>query len=294
MSQFYSLTLDTLAPFGNTITATTPVNGDCSVRVTSGDNDSAYMYLWVDNKVQGDFPTDIVVGSTKWIAFANNYTVTASELGRAGEGALYVHGVFMDHVGNISQVVDSNKLVYDVTNPTIKSAELVGPTGSLSGHTTSVNVNLNAVFNDIKAAGVETSGIKSYKITGNIPTEITGNFTDVENETSKTADVNKTFAVALNPLTTQEGDEATRTVKLTVYDAAGNEMFRDNISILLDTVVPEAVFDMQQLRGETYTTVVNEYVTPESEIHVIIEAKSGTTDLIKYKLYGDFVGSTEA
>ena len=305
MSQYYALTLDTMSPQGYQIVATTPINGDCDIVINqNGDLDVNYMYFWVDKNEQGTDP-QIEVDSSDWITFENTYTVPAAKFSTNHEGAQYVHGIFMDGVGNISAPVDSNKVVFDTTAPTIIKGTTEAPfskthlkdvsadTTAIPGHTISTSVALELHINDLceDPADAETSGIDRYVITradSIVGGPVQGSFTAQENEDSKTGEVTKGIALTLVALA--EGvDEETRTISIVCYDKAGNQCASESFSIQLDTKKPEATFDLFQ--GSR--NVNSGFVIPQSVVTVTMAQGSGTADIISYKLFGDFEGSDE-
>lgn len=150
MAQYFGLTLDTLAPQNGILSGLNAYyNGAATVTISA--NDAAYMKVWTNKNAEGSL-NDAEV-PTNWEKYATSKTVTF-----ANEGTNYVHAVFMDDIGNIGVVVNSDSTIFDITGAVVSVVENAARTNKKS-------VTIKVTASDLKQGVDAVSDVSKVAIT---------------------------------------------------------------------------------------------------------------------------------
>lgn len=262
-NNFFKLTLDTLAPSGS-ISAERYYNANGEFTIVKGDAER--MAVWFDKKEEGvreDAPAFVPAADTFATAFAE-------------DGNYYGHLVLVDDVGNESAVYNTGLITFDATKPVVGSVSI----NEGASFTTKQDVSVVVEFSDALAGAV------SIKLYGDLETEITRALTAEEIAAGKA-----TISTKLTALTVEEGEEgAIRTVRAIVTDAAGNVADEKVDTIELDTVAPSGALYLKTADGSANLPA---YVN-DTAFAVEIDVDVAHTDVIRYTLTGDFVGTPKS
>lgn len=257
MAQYFNLTLDTTAPSGGILSGLSNYyNGSATVNISvSG---ASYMKIWTNQTAVGK-TTDTQV-PTSWEPYATSKTVTFS-----GQGAQYVHALFMDEVGNISAVINSGSTIFDNVKPNVTAVSI----NNNDGYTKVSSNTVRVTFTDA------TSGVASVTLSGDIASgeKKTYSVTDAD-RTNGYKDISITFS----------SPDGVKTVTATVTDRAGNTSLSKSETIVYDTTAATAT---AALRTTDDSANLPEYVK-ESGFGVRIATESA--DIVSYKVWE---GNTE-
>lgn len=257
MAQYFNLTLDTTAPSGGILSGLSNYyNGSATVNISA--SGASYMKIWTNQTAVGK-TTDTQV-PTSWEPYATSKTVTFS-----GQGAQYVHALFMDEVGNISAVINSGSTIFDNVNPNVTAVSI----NNNDGYTRVSSNTVRVTFTDA------TSGVASVTLSGDIASgeKKTYSVTDAE-RTNGYKDISITFS----------SPDGVKTVTATVTDRAGNTSSSKSDTIVYDTTAATAT---AALRTTDDSANLPEYVN-KSGFGVRIATESA--DIVNYKIWE---GNTE-
>ena len=116
MAQFFNLTLDTTAPSGGVLSGLQAYyNSDVTVTIAAAN--ASFMKVWATTSATGS--TNDTNYPTSWEVYGTSKTLTLSN-----SNTYYIHAQFMDEVGNISSIVDSNSFIYDTIAPSISAVSI--------------------------------------------------------------------------------------------------------------------------------------------------------------------------
>lgn len=248
----FELTLDTLAPSGS---ITRPAqymkaNGNCSI----SKGDATFMYVWFDTTSESTLPTNL-----EPITAATSYTTQFST-----NGIYYYHLVLMDEVNNKSQVYTTEAITFDTAKPTVSNVSIAAGAATLTSRTTNVKFNFSDTL----------SGVKTFRIYGDVSAEVTGTFTADEITTGSV-----TKAVTLSGT---GNEDVVKTVYVTVTDNAGNTSSVGSDTITLDT---EFLTGSINIRDTADTKNLNSTWVNFQDI--LIKLTLAQTDCVGYKIWGD-------
>ena len=261
MSQYFNLTLDTTAPSGGSITVDSYYNTSASVGLSAGQAGASFMKVWVSQTATGS--TSDTNYPSSWEVYDTSKTVSFSS-----QGTNYVHAQFMDEVGNISSIVDSNGTVYDNVAPSISSVSI----NSGADYTNNTSVTVRVTVSDA------TAGVDYVTLSGNI-TETGDSAKFTFNDTDRTNGY-KDCAVTL------ASTDGSKTVNATATDRAGNTSTSSSDTIALDTTPASATL---ALRNAGDTANLPSYVNDDDFAAAI---STSDTDIVSYKIWGDISGAT--
>ena len=256
MAQYFNLTLDTTAPSSGSITANSYYNAPGNVTISA--NNATYMCVWTNQTASADMPTG---KNLTWIPYN-----TTAQVSFSNQGINYVHAVFMDEVGNVSSVVNSNATIYDSVAPIISVGNGVSINHNDS-YTNNTSVTVRVSVTDA------TSGVDYVILSGDI-VETGNNAKFTFNDTDRTNGY-KDCSVTLT-----SGD-GTKTISATVTDIAGNSTSGVSDTIVLDTTDAEATLI---LRDRADTNNLPTYIN-DGRFCIVIETED--TDITGYKVWGD-------
>ena len=260
----FELTLDTIAPecdveypkSGSTLNT----NADVNVSLALGD--AQYIKIWEDTSDK----TSTAPSSAKWIEAVATY-----RMGFSQNGAHYVHVLFMDDVGNVSEAKHSGKIIYDTISPTIKSAYAADKDSG--SHTitndSTITIHIEASDNGSTLDYVTIEG----PIAGGKQTVSAANFKN------GIWDGDITFASG-----TTSGN---KTFTVTAYDKAGNKTSK-SFSINYDPNISAATLTLKATAAAQ--DALPQYIRAETNSFVAVISTTDT-DVVKYQLYGDLTGN---
>ena len=260
MAQYFNLTLDTTAPSSGVLSGLDSYyNSSASVNIAA--SNASFMKVWTNQTATGT--TSDSTYPTSWEPYATSKTVSFS-----GQGTQYVHAQFMDEVGNISSIVDSDPTVYDTVAPTVSSVSL----NSGDGYTTVANCAVRVSFTDA------TSGVDSIALSGDIAAAEAVSYTlTAADRTAGYKDFNVTL----------QGADGTKTVSAIATDFAGNSSAAVSDTIVLDT---SAAVITPVLRLSNDSANLPSYVNFNG---YGIRINTDATDIVNYKIWeGDTEPST--
>lgn len=261
MSQYFNLTLDTVAPVGQSISGLqqyykfgTPGAYAANIIATGG---ASYIKVWTDTIAAGD--TSKI--PSEWAAYnvTTNHTpiIEFSE-----EGTNYVHAIFMDNVGNISDILTSDPVIYDTTSPT---CSLVINNGD--GYTKNTQNTVRVTFSD------STSGVNFITLSGDIAdaekTDYT--LTDIDRQNGY-KDLTVTFSAP----------DGVKTVNVRATDFAGNQTAKANQgtdTIVFDTTTAEVTALLRESNDSSNLPAYVNY--RDYGVRIVTEA----TDITHYKIW---------
>lgn len=258
MAQYFNLTLDTTAPVGKSISGlqqyykfAPPGTYTANFFATGG---ASYIKVWTDTVATGD-PSKI---PSEWQVYNN----IPKAIGFSKEGTNYVHAIFMDNVGNISDILTSDPVIYDTTPPT---CSLVINNGD--GHTKNVQNTVRVTFSD------NISGVDFITLSGDIAVAEKTNYaltaTDRQNGYK---DLTVTFSAP----------DGIKTVYARVTDFAGNQTSKANQgtdTIVFDTTAAEIT---ALLRESDDSSNLPAYINHRDYgVRIVTEA----TDITHYKVW---------
>ena len=256
MAQYFNLTLDTTAP-QNGILSGLSAYYNANATVTISADGASFMKVWTNQNAVGT--TDDASFPSSWEPYN-----TSKQVSFSGQGTQYVHAQFMDNVGNIGPVVNSDSTIYDTVNPVI-SAVSINSGDSYTNH---------AANNVIRVTVTDaTSGVQKLSLSG--PSTPTGDITFTADD--RTAGY-KDIAITLT------GADGTKTIQVTATDFAGNTCAASSDSITLDTTPAEGTLI---LRNAADTANLPSFVNSYDYAAAI---ESTDTDIVQYKLWE---GATE-
>ena len=250
MAQYFSLTLDTLAPQSGTAGNLQQFYKVAPTVTISNADGAGFMYVWVDQNATGTTPASIT-----WEPYATSKTLTP-----ANQGTNYFHAIFMDNVGNVSDVVNSSAFVYDTVAPTQPTVVI----NNGEGYTKVTSVSVRVSFSDA------TSGVDTITLGGNIAAAeaVAYTLTDAD----RTAGY-KDFTVTL------QGADGTKSVTAVATDKAGNASTSGSDTIVLDTTA--ATFT-PILREEDDSDTLPAFVKyRDYGVRIVSE----DTDIVSYKIW---------
>ena len=261
MSQYFNLTLDTVAPSGGSITVDSYYNTTGTVGLNAGTGGASFMKVWTNQTAVGTI-NDAEIPET-WEAYAHTKQVTFG-----AQGTNYVHALFMDEVGNISNVVDSNATIYDNIAPVISAVSV----NNGDDYTNNASVTVRVTVSDA------TSGVDYITLSGNIAetnedAKFTFNATDRANGY-------KDCAITLSSA------DGLKTVSATATDIAGNTSTSVSDTITLDTTPASATL---VLRTSDDTANLSAYV---NSFDFAAAISTEDTDIVSYKIWGDITDAT--
>lgn len=260
----FELTLDTIAPIcdieypksGSTLNT----NADVNVSLALGD--AQYIKIWEDTSDK----TSTAPSSAKWVEAVATY-----RMGFSQNGAHYVHVLFMDDVGNVSEAKHSGKIIYDTISPTIKSAYAADKDSG--SHTITnddtITIHIEASDNGSTLDYVTIEG----PIDGGKQTVSAANFKN------SIWDGDITFASG-----TTAGN---KTFTVTAYDKAGNKTSK-SFSINYDPNISAATLTLKATAADQ--DALPQYIRAETNSFVAVISTTDT-DVVKYQLYGDLTGN---
>lgn len=249
MAQYFNLTLDTTAPSGGSASGLQAYYNSAAT-VTISASSASFMYVWVDQNASGTAPASI-----SWEPYATSKTLTP-----ASQGTNYFHAIFMDEVGNISDVVDSSSFVYDTVAPTVSAVSIKNG----AGFTRVAEVEVDVTFSDA------TSGVNTITLGGDIATAeaVAYTLTDAD----RTAG-HKVFTVTL------QGADGTKSVTAVATDFAGNSSSSGSDSIVLDTTAAVITPVLRVANDSANLTAFVNYTSYGVRIN------TEDTDIVSYKVW---------
>ena len=258
MAQYFNLTLDTTAPVGQSISGlqqyykfARPGTYMANISATGG---ASYIKVWTDTVATGD-PSKI---PSEWQVYSN----TPKAIDFNEEGTNYVHAMFMDNVGNISDIFTSDPVIYDKTPP---ACSLVINNGD--GYTKNVQNTVRVTFSD------NVSGVDFITLLGDIAAAEKTNYalTDTDRQNGY-----KDLAVTFS------APDGTKTVTVRATDFAGNQTLKANYgtdTIVFDTTTAEIT---ALLRESDDSSNLPTYVNyRDYGVRIVTEA----TDITHYKVW---------
>lgn len=260
MAQYFNLTLDTIAPVGQSISGLQqyykydPQGYMVNIIATGG---ASYIKVWTDTVAAGDSSKIPSEWQTYNTATDHTPIVNFSE-----EGTNYIHAIFMDNVGNISDIFTSDPVIYDTTPPT---CSLVINNGD--GYTKNVQNTVRVTFSD------NVSGVDFITLSGDIATAEKTNYslTDTDRQNGY-KDLTVTFSAP----------DGTKTVYARATDFAGNQTSKANQgtdTIVFDTTTAEIT---ALLRKSDDSSNLPAYVNyRDYGVRIVTEA----TDITHYKVW---------
>jgi hypothetical protein len=184
------------------------------------------------------------------------------------QGTNYVHAVFMDEVGNVSDIVTSNATIYDNVAPQVTGVSI----NHSDDYTNSTDATVRVYFSDA------TSGVGSLLLTGDI----------TENQRIDLNDSDRANGYKDCNITLTSGD-GLKTVSATALDLADNGSgagINASDSITLDTGSASGTLT---LRKADDSANLPPYVN-DTEFAAVIATSD--TDVVYYKIWGDIDGAT--
>ena len=257
----FELNLDTQAPSGSITKPAAIINANSNLTIVKGD--ATFMKLWFNTTAAGttsdpEYPSNPVAAATS--------ALTAF----SADGTYYYHMTLIDDVGNESVVYDTTDILFDSTAPTIDTT--TGHAPYMADPTTGSHLVTNSLtgivyrfeFSDGTGSGV--SGVVSASITGAdidpIPLTLSASDTYYQG----TLDFKSG---------TQDG---TKTIYITVTDAAGNTSTAASASIVLDATLSKPVLTLQNATAETLPAYIN-------FTGIKVSLTSSDTDIVGYKIW---------
>lgn len=258
MAQYFNLTLDTTAPSSGILSGLNSYyNSNATVTISA--DGAFFMKVWTNQTAIGTL-SDTQVPSS-WEAYNTSKTVSFT-----GQGTQYVHAVFMDEVGNIGPVVNSDSTVYDNATPTISSVSI----NNNDGYTKNPEVTVRVSF------GNSTSGIDKIFLQGNLAQGATSQVTLTNaDRTAGYKDITTTLA---------SNTDGLKTIVAYIIDRADNVSNHMSDTIILDTTAATGTL---VLRNEGDTANLAAYVKDRKYIAKVITQDN---DIIGYKIWE---GNTE-
>jgi len=276
----FILTLDTIAPTGS---ITKPdqsksVSGSISLTLTTGG--ANYMKVWAEDSssaAPSSAPSNI-----NWVPANTSYQIN---FGTDGDYKLYA--VFMDDVGNVSNVVTTTNAAVvirsDRVAPTINNTQghlyaydwddptnhtfTNGSTGTGNEYKFGIHLEITDDFSGLKEVVVSCSDFENSVI-------IPG------------SSFNSTTHIYEGPLYFASGTtDGSKTITITAYDQSGNSSSATT-SIYLDKAISTttAVLKVQASDQDGLPTWVNETINTNKFVAVITTTD---TDIVSYQFYGD-------
>ena len=257
MAQYFNLTLDTTAPSSGILSGLNSYyNSNATVTISA--DGASFMKVWTNQTAIGTL-SDTQVPSS-WEAYNTSKTVSFT-----GQGTQYVHAVFMDEVGNIGPVVNSDSTIYDNATPTISSVSI----NNNDGYTKNPEVTVRVSF------GNSTSGIDKIFLQGNLAPGATSQVTLTDADRA---------AGYKDITTTLSGTDGTKKVIAYVIDRANNTSSTVSDTIVLDTT---AAVITATLRKEDDSANLPGYV---NNVDYGVRIATEATDITHYKVWE---GNTE-
>ena len=236
------------------------------------------------NWVQGD--------STKidWIPAATSYTMSFGEIGTGSgqvlTGSFYAHAIFVDDVGNMTDILTSCLIKADIQAPVISS--LYAQDSDSTDTTYNRNYTNSATFNLYLTATDAFAGLDHLTITGNI-------IGSPKTVNSSSLDGSGNYVEALTFV--DGATHGTQTITVVAYDNSGNSVTR-TCSIIYDPDPAAAHFILHPTGNAS--AVLDDYLkTSNNSFTLEIVADDGSdpgdvadTDLAYYKIWGDLTDGT--
>ncbi len=258
MAQYFNLTLDTTAPSSGILSGLNSYyNSNATVTISA--DGASFMKVWTNQTATGTL-SDTQVPSS-WEVYNTSKIVSFT-----GQGAQYVHAVFMDEVGNIGPVVNSDSTIYDNATPTISSVSI----NNNDGYTKNPEVTVRVSF------GNSTSGIDKIFLQGDL----------AQGATSQVTLTNADRTAGYKDITTilASGTDGIKTVVAYVTDRANNTSSTVSDTIVLDTT---AAVITATLRKEDDSANLPGYV---NNVDYGVRIATEATDITHYKVWE---GNTE-
>ncbi len=272
LNNHFNLTLDTTAPTGSIKRPGEYLKSNGSLTISATENVS-FMKVWFNETATGTKEDDNY--PTSWIPYATSYTTEFST-----NGNFYYHVVFMDEVGNESEVYNTTQITFDTVKPivTANSVYIKDPDGEASVATTITN----QLDNDFGFSYTDTnpsSGVVSFKVTCNdFESPLTGTLVKGTTGTYK--------GEGENGIKFKAGTaDGTKTITVYVYDSAGNESVGVTGSITLDTVLDVPTLT---LKNGTANLADDQFINYRA---IKANLVSTEKDIVGYKIWEE--GSSE-
>jgi len=310
----FELCLDTLAPSGSISRGETLAHND-NFALTIDKGDATFMRIWFDTTAT---PSAIPGSGVELIPAATSYTTKFST-----DGTYYYHVVLEDDLGNQSAILSTEAIQYDITLPVVSLVEITDRAGVSKEVLTTRDAGVHAIFSDNlsgcvsyritgEIVGSIVDGSADYAVGtayakdtlikyNSVGYSVYEAITAEENTSFDAIKAKLIFWATISGTLTQEEitagsiqkaitlsgsgeEESTKTIYVTVLDAAGNIASPVSDTVYLDT---KFLVGAIVLRDKDDTKTIIDTWVNVADFGIALTA-SDKSDWKGYKVWGDF------